>query len=174
MVDDAVVARRVISEILSDEDGLEVVGTAPNGRIALTKIERLQPDLVTLDIDMPELDGMETLGLIRSDFPGIDTIMVSNLTQRGARVTVDALFLGAADYVTKATQTSSPEAARNHLKDQLIPKIRALYLGRQGGTTPIPDPGLDGRTARRPAVRGRSESSPSAPPPAARTPWRMF
>jgi len=136
VVDDAVVARRVISEILSEEDGLEVVGTAPNGRIALTKIERLQPDLVTLDIDMPELDGMETLRLIRSNFPGIDTIMVSNLTQRGARVTVDALFMGAADYVTKATQTSSPQAARNHLREQLIPKIRALYLGRQGGTTP--------------------------------------
>ena len=90
----------------------------------------------TLDIDMPELDGMETLSRIRADFPEVDTIMVSNLTQRGARVTVDALFLGAADYVTKATQTSSPEAARAHLKDQLIPKIRALYLGRQGGTTP--------------------------------------
>lgn len=140
VVDDAVVARRVISEILSEEDGLEVVGTAPNGRIALTKIERLQPDLVTLDIDMPELDGMETLGLIRSTFPGIDTIMVSNLTQRGARVTVDALFMGAADYVTKATKTSSPDAARNHLREQLIPKIRALYLGRQGGTTPSRTP----------------------------------
>jgi len=140
VVDDSVVARRVISDILSEEDGLEVVGTAPNGRIALTKIERLQPDLVTLDIDMPELDGMETLGLIRSDFPGIDTIMVSNLTQRGARVTVDALFMGAADYVTKATRTSSPEAARNHLREQLIPKIRALYLGRQGGDKPSKTP----------------------------------
>jgi len=136
VVDDAVVARRVISEILSEEDGLEVVGTAPNGRIALAKIERMKPDLVTLDIDMPELDGMETLSRIRSDFPGVDVIMVSNLTQRGARVTVDALFLGAADYVTKATRTVSPEAARTHLRDQLIPKIRALFLGRQGGTTP--------------------------------------
>ena len=136
MVDDAVVARRVISEILSEEDGLEVVGTAPNGRIALAKIERMKPDLVTLDIDMPELDGMETLSRIRSDFPGVDVIMVSNLTQRGARVTVDALFLGAADYVTKATRTVSPEAARAHLRDQLIPKIRALFLGRKGGATP--------------------------------------
>lgn len=139
-MDDSVVARKVISEILAEEEGLEVVGTAPNGRIALTKIERLNPDLVTLDIDMPELDGMATLGLIRSGFPGVDTIMVSNLTQRGARVTVDALFMGAADYVTKATQTGSPEAARNHLREQLIPKIRALYLGRQGGTTPSRTP----------------------------------
>lgn len=138
VVDDAVVARRVISEILGDQEGVEVVGTAPNGRIALTKIERLKPDLVTLDIDMPELDGMETLGQIRADHPGVDVIMVSNLTQRGARVTVDALFLGAADYVTKATRTTSPDAARAHLRDQLIPKIRALFRERKGGTTPPP------------------------------------
>jgi two-component system chemotaxis response regulator CheB len=131
VVDDAVVARTVISEILNAEDGLEVVGTAPNGRIALTKIERLKPDLVTLDIDMPELDGMATLERIRADHPSTDVIMVSNLTQRGARVTVDALFLGAADYVTKAVRTSSPEAARAHLRDQLLPKIRALYIGRR-------------------------------------------
>ncbi len=136
VVDDSVVARRVISEILDQEDGLEVVGTAPNGRIALTKIDRMKPDLVTLDIDMPELDGMETLRRIRADFPGVDVIMVSNLTQRGARVTVDALFLGAADYVTKATRTRSPESAREHLREQLLPKIRALYLGRR----PTPSP----------------------------------
>lgn len=136
VVDDAVVARRVISEILSEVDGLEVIGTAPNGRIALTKIERLKPDLVTLDIDMPELDGMATLTKIRADYPGVDVIMVSNLTQRGARVTVDALFLGASDYVTKATRARSPEEAREHLKNQLLPKIRALYLGRK--PTPVP------------------------------------
>ena len=59
VVDDAVVARTVISEILNQEDGLQVVGTAPNGRIALTKIARLQPDLVTLDIDMPVMNGLE-------------------------------------------------------------------------------------------------------------------
>ena len=144
------VTRRVISDILSEEDGLEVVGTAPNGRIALTKIERLKPDLVTLDIDMPELDGMATLTQIRTDFPGIDVIMVSNLTQRGARVTVDALFLGAADYVTKATRSRSPEAARAHLREQLLPKIRALYLGRRPkpkakatAPAPKPSPGAD-------------------------------
>ena len=151
VVDDAVVARRVISDILSDEDGLEVVGTAPNGRIALTKIERLKPDLVTLDIDMPELDGMETLSRIRANFSGVDVIMDSNLTQRGARVTVDALFLGAADYVTKATRTTSPETARAHLRDQLIPKINALFLGRNGGT----EPPKTVRSTARPVVPGR-------------------
>lgn len=157
VVDDAVVARRIISEILSEEDGFEVVGTAPNGRIALTKIERLEPDLVTLDIDMPELDGMETLERIRADHPGVDVIMVSNLTQRGARVTVDALFLGAADYVTKAAKVASPAVARESLRQQLIPKIRALYLGRQGGVAtrrPVPGPASAPAPVERPRKVG--------------------
>jgi len=131
-----VVARRILSDILNEEDDFEVVATAPNGLIALTKIERLAPDLVTLDIDMPELDGMATLARIRSEHPDVDVIMVSNLTQRGARVTVDALFLGAADYVTKASQSSSPEVARLHLKGQLVPKIRALLPRRGAGAAP--------------------------------------
>ncbi|MFV2072475.1 MAG: chemotaxis response regulator protein-glutamate methylesterase [Thermoanaerobaculales bacterium] len=129
VVDDSVVARRVISDILSAEEDFEVVGTAPNGRIALAKIPRLRPDLVTLDIDMPELDGLETLAVIRSDFPEIRVIMVSNLTLRGAAVTVESLFLGASDYVTKATRSSSPEDARRYLRSQLVPKTRALVQG---------------------------------------------
>lgn len=131
IVDDSVVARRVLTDILSEEDGFEVVGTAPNGLIAMAKIARLEPDLVTLDIDMPELDGMATLARIRAEHPEVEVVMVSNLTQRGARVTVDALFLGAADYVTKASQTATPELARRHLRDQLVPKIRALGPGRE-------------------------------------------
>jgi two-component system chemotaxis response regulator CheB len=126
VVDDSVVARRVISDILSEESDLEVVGTAPNGRLALKKIERLAPDLVTLDIDMPELDGIETLAAIRQSHPGIRVIMVSNHTQRGASITVEALFLGASDYVTKASKSSSRESARAFLREQLVPKVRAL------------------------------------------------
>jgi two-component system chemotaxis response regulator CheB len=126
VVDDAVVARRVISDILDAEDDLEVVGTAPNGNLALKKIARLQPDVVTLDIDMPELDGMQTLSAIRSSYPEIRVIMVSNHTRRGAAITVEALFCGASDYVTKAARTSSPEEARLYLQEQLVPKVRAL------------------------------------------------
>ena len=126
VVDDSVVARRVISDILGDESDFDVVGTAPNGQVALTKISRLQPDLVTLDIDMPELDGMETLAAIRSDHPDVRVIMVSNHTIRGASITVEALFLGASDYVTKASRSSSAEEAREYLRDQLVPKVRSL------------------------------------------------
>jgi two-component system chemotaxis response regulator CheB len=154
VVDDSVVARRVISDIFTAESDFEVVGTAPNGRLALTKIERLSPDLVTLDIDMPELDGIQTLAEIRSRFPGVRVIMVSNLTQRGASITVEALFQGASDYVTKATRTSSPEEARKYLSEQLLPKARAI----------VRSPGMGTRTPR-PAVerpvRRRTTTSPA-------------
>ena len=135
VVDDSVVARRVISDILAAEDDFEVVGTAPNGNLALTKIARLHPNVVTLDIDMPELDGMQTLTAIRSRFPEIRVIMVSNHTRRGAAITVEALFGGASDYVTKAAQTSSAEEARRNLQEQLVPKIRALVPGTSLGAS---------------------------------------
>lgn len=135
VVDDSVVARRVISDILAAEDDFDVVGTAPNGNLALTKIARLRPDMVTLDIDMPELDGMQTLTAIRSKYPEIRVIMVSNHTRRGAAITVEALFSGASDYVTKAARTSSAEEARRSLQEQLVPKIRALTPSTGTSTT---------------------------------------
>jgi two-component system chemotaxis response regulator CheB len=137
VVDDAVVARRVISDILDAEDDLEVVGTAPNGNLALKKIARLNPDVVTLDIDMPELDGMQTLNAIRSKYPNVRVIMVSNHTRRGAAITVEALFCGASDYVTKAVRSSSIEQARAYMREQLVPKIRALA---PPGRTPAVSP----------------------------------
>jgi two-component system chemotaxis response regulator CheB len=138
VVDDAVVARRVISDILAAEDDFEVVGTAPNGNLALKKIARSQPDIVTLDIDMPELDGMQTLAAIRSNYPDIRVIMVSNHTRRGAAITVEALFCGASDYVTKAARSSSAEEARRYLQDQLVPKVRALAPAARGTKTAAP------------------------------------
>jgi two-component system chemotaxis response regulator CheB len=126
VVDDAVVARRVISGILNDETDFEVIGTAPDGNLALRKIDLLHPDVVTLDIDMPKLDGLQTLQRIRSDHPETRVIMVSNHTRRGAAITVEALFLGASDYVTKAAGISSHEGATTYLREQLVPKIRAL------------------------------------------------
>jgi two-component system chemotaxis response regulator CheB len=134
VVDDAVVARRIISDILVAEADFEVVGTAPNGRLALEKIARLKPDVVTLDIDMPELDGIQTLSAIRADHPEVRVIMVSSHTRRGAAITVDALFAGAADYVTKAQGANTYEEARIFLREQLVPKVRAI-VSRAGSTS---------------------------------------
>lgn len=126
VVDDSVVARRVITDILSNEETLEVVGSAANGRIALAKIPLLKPDIITLDVDMPELNGLEVLREVRAHHPDIKVIMVSSLTERGAKVTVDSLIMGASDYVSKAARSESPAHARKYLEDQLIPKVMAL------------------------------------------------
>src|SRR5262245_29749204 len=101
VVDDSVVFRRVLTEELSRDPALEVVGTAANGRIALAKLPQLSPDLVILDVEMPELDGLETLRELRRTYPRLPVVMFSALTERGAAATLDALALGATDYFTK-------------------------------------------------------------------------
>jgi two-component system chemotaxis response regulator CheB len=126
VVDDAVVFRRLVSEELSRDPALEVVGTAANGRIALAKVPQVNPDLVILDVEMPEMDGLETLRELRKTYPRLPVIMFSALTERGASETLDALALGAADYFTKPTNVSGLDAALAVLREQLIPKIKAL------------------------------------------------
>jgi len=126
VVDDSVVIRRLLTDVLSADPEIELAGTAPNGRIALAKLPQLNPDLVTLDIEMPELDGLNTLPELRKLYPKLPVIMFSTLTERGALSTLDALARGATDYVTKPANVGSVAAAIQSVKDQLIPKIKAL------------------------------------------------
>src|SRR4029077_14162580 len=112
VVDDAVVFRRLVSEELSKDPELEVVGTAANGRIALQKMTQVSPDLVILDVEMPEMDGLATLRELRKTYPRLPVIMFSAFTERGAEATLDALALGASDYFTKPANVSGLEAAR--------------------------------------------------------------
>jgi two-component system chemotaxis response regulator CheB len=126
VVDDSVVIRRLLSDTLSGDRALEVVGTASDGRIALAKISLLKPDLVTLDIEMPVMDGLEALREIRKLYPKLPVIMFSTLTERGAAATLDALSLGASDYATKPSHTGSPAVALERIRIELIPKIKAL------------------------------------------------
>jgi two-component system chemotaxis response regulator CheB len=126
IVDDSVVIRRLVSEVLSGDPAIEVAGTAANGRIALAKLPQLNPDLVTLDIEMPEMDGLQTLSAIRKDYPRLPVIMFSTTTQRGALATLDALALGANDYVTKPANVGGVTAGIERVKDELIPKIKAF------------------------------------------------
>lgn len=124
VVDDAVVVRKLITETLRRDPGLEVVGVAANGKIALQKIPQVNPDLLTLDIEMPELDGLATVREVRKLYPKLPIIMFSTLTEKGAVATLEALSLGANDYVTKPANVGSVTEAMDRLEQELIPKIK--------------------------------------------------
>jgi len=126
VVDDAMLIRRLVTDALSHDAAIDVVGEAANGRIALQKIAQLSPDLVTLDIEMPEMDGLATLREIRKINPRLPVIMFSSHTERGAADTLEALHLGASDYVTKPNSAGGKGLAQQRIEDSLIPKIRAL------------------------------------------------
>ncbi|HUV96191.1 MAG TPA: response regulator, partial [Acidobacteriaceae bacterium] len=125
VVDDSVVIRRMVSDVLSGEPDIEVAGAAADGRIALQKIEQVNPDIITLDVEMPVMDGLETLKQLRKTHRRLPVIMFSTLTERGAAATMDALALGASDYVTKPANVGSAAAALEKIRAELIPKIRA-------------------------------------------------
>lgn len=126
VVDDAVVVRRMVTDVLSEDPEIDVVGTAANGRIAVQKLTQVNPDIVTLDIEMPEMNGLETLAAIRKTHPKLPIIMFSTLTERGASATLEALSLGASDYVTKPANVGSVAIAQQRIRDELIPKVKAL------------------------------------------------
>ena len=122
IVDDSVVIRQLIKRALESDTVLEIVGVAANGSIALAKIAQLNPDVVTLDIEMPDDDGLETLRRIRRDHSEVRVIMFSTLTERGASATLEALALGADDYVTK-----SPNDSLGQLRGELVPKVKQFF-----------------------------------------------
>jgi two-component system chemotaxis response regulator CheB len=126
VVDDSVVIRRVLSDALSSDPVLEVAGVAAHGRIALAQLDQLAPDLVVLDIEMPEMDGLETLKALRKTHPRLPVVMFSTLTERGAVATLDAFALGASDYVTKPSNVGNLQGAKERIQAELIPKIKAL------------------------------------------------
>jgi len=130
IVDDSAVMRSLLRSVVSTDPALEVAGTASDGRSALNSLALLEPDLVLLDVEMPVMDGLATLKAMRDRAPKLPIIMCSALTQRGARVTIEALAAGASDYVAKPAGQESRETATQALVHELIPKIRALTARR--------------------------------------------
>jgi len=149
IVDDSAVIRKLLTDTLSADHEIEIVGTAADGRIALSKIEQLKPDVVTLDVEMPVMNGLETLKELRKSYLRLPIIMFSTLTERGAAATLDALSLGASDYVTKPTNTGSIEAGVAAVRSELIPKIKALCRRTNVNFQPLPSAEPPVQVARR-------------------------
>ena len=134
IVDDAVVMRRLLHNILSIDPMLEVVGSASGGKIALARIPQLNPDVIILDVEMPEMDGLQTLKEIRKIYPSLPVIMFSAHTAKGAAATIDALLLGATDYVTKPSHAGSLDAAIELVQQNLLPKIKQFHSLTSGSS----------------------------------------
>lgn len=148
VVDDSVVVRRVITEELSAQADLEVAATASNGRAALEKLAVLNPDLVILDIEMPEMDGLTALTHLRRSHPHTPVIMFSSHTELGAAATLEALSRGATDFFAKPAGPGGLEAARKVIRTELVPAIREL-----------------GRRPKKPVARAEPPRVPPAPRP---------
>ena len=169
IVDDSAVIRRIIMSTLLKHAEIEVVGTSANGLEAIEDIKRTKPDLVTLDIEMPKMDGLAALKEIRSFDRHLPIIMFSSLTHRGAEATLDALMLGASDYVAKPTNLNDSSEAFQALEESLIPKIKqlgakktnALVLSRthspvSASLPPLPYPSLNFVPTAVPSTRLRA------------------
>jgi two-component system, chemotaxis family, protein-glutamate methylesterase/glutaminase len=168
IIDDSAAIRRLLWDILSSDPAINVVGTAPNAAVAMEKLGQVAPDVITLDVEMPDVTGLELLAKIRAVQPRLPVIMFSSLTQKAAATTLEALALGATDYVTKPANTGSRESSAAHVREQLIPKIKTFGTARHAPalsreTAPLPR--LTPRAARAAPevlVVGSSTGGPNA------------
>lgn len=126
IVDDSAAIRLLLRGKLSKDPELEVLEPAANGMIAVAMIQQSPPDIVTMDIEMPVMDGLTAVSEIRKTHPKLPIIMLSTLSQRAASITLEALGRGANDYVTKPANAGSAALAMERVRDELIPKIKRL------------------------------------------------
>ncbi len=158
--DDSAVMRRVIRGILESEPGVEIVGVAHNGEQCVELAKRHRPDIITLDIEMPKMDGLTALRHVMAEAPA-RVIMVSSLTTDGSRESMKALSLGAADVVAKdhSNYTNNPE----QLKEDIVSRVRALSGSRRPGAIAIDASEKASRSGSTIGVVARS-ASPAKPP----------
>jgi two-component system chemotaxis response regulator CheB len=165
VVDDSVVIRRLVTHALEQEPRIEVVGAASNGKLGLERIPQWKPDLVTLDIEMPEMGGIAMLRQIRLTYPAMLVVMFSALTERGAAATLEALAAGADDYVTKVASGGSLDQSMGRFSGDLIPKILQFFQAPSvAASTPIPVKArrIDPHFAPRAMTIGVSTGGPAA------------
>lgn len=164
IVDDAVIYRQILTRIVSGFDGVELTGTAPNGRIALGKVALNPPDLVLLDAFMPELDGLETLKALKADYPQVDVVMLSGMDHATASLTVKALEAGALDFIPKPRKSEAADnvAELRGALSRLIPVARSHKYARQVQS-------LSKSSSTRPVALA-ARSAPEPVPPASPAP----
>ncbi len=169
VVDDSVVVRRLVSNVLTEDPLIDVVGTAANGRLALAKLESLVVDVVTMDVEMPEMDGVSAVREMRRSGHTMPVIMFSTLTDRGASATLDALAAGASDYVTKPANVGSVGQSMDQVRSSLVPKIKALVPRRRlAGPAPAAPTAPAGPAApTRPGAAAGKAATLTTPVPAA-------
>ena len=168
LVDDAVVVRGLFARWVESEADLDVVATLRTGREAVDQLERVDPDVVVLDVDMPDLDGIAALPLLLEKKPDLVVIMASTLTRRNAEISLRALSLGAADYIPKPGSNREVGASTAFRRD-LIEKIR--QLGQRAKRLPAaiqPARALGARSA--PSIAPQVFEETAAPPPIALRP----
>jgi two-component system, chemotaxis family, protein-glutamate methylesterase/glutaminase len=162
IVDDSALVRQILTEMLRSDPGVEVVGTAGDAHIAREKIKSLQPDVLTLDVEMPRMDGVTFLRNLMRLRP-MPVVMVSSLTEHGAEVTLDALSLGAVDYLPKPKIDVA--ATLKNYSEELIAKVKAAARAR----VRVRDPARHGSLAVVPKYSADAVIPPGAAPRALRT-----
>src|SRR3954449_6053217 len=130
VVDDSAFMRKVIGEAIASQADMELAGVATNGLDALLKVEQLKPDVVTLDVEMPEMDGLTALRHLMARYPR-PVVMLSSLTHAGAVTTIRALTIGAVDFVGKPSGAISLDFHR--VRDELIQKIKLAAKAKVSG-----------------------------------------
>jgi two-component system chemotaxis response regulator CheB len=131
VVEDSALMRKIISDMINSEDDLSVLDTAKNGEELLSKLERIHPDVITLDVEMPKMDGIQTLKETKVKNVNIPIIMLSSISQRGTQLTMECLELGAFDFISKPSGTISLDISK--IKDDLVQKIRLANLKNSKG-----------------------------------------
>lgn len=162
MVDDSIVVRRLLAGVIDADPLLECCGVARDGVEALKQIQLLNPDLVTLDVEMPVMDGLTAVHEIRKINRLLPIVMFSALTERGASATFAALEAGASDYVTKPTQVTGLDDSKRIVETELLPRIKSLARRSLA------------RKVQQPATSSADSASPTNPPMRAdRSPSRV-
>lgn len=157
IVDDSVVIRRLVANAVEADPQLELAGVAMDGQMALEKVRLLKPDVITMDVEMPRMNGIDAVRNIRKENAQVRIIMFSSLTERGAAITLEALSVGADDSVLKIAGEGNLEASQKRLREELLPRIKQFFQFPAAVGTPAAAP-----VARTPVTRWAA-SGGSAP-----------